>query len=276
MYPEIGKIGPIPIHSFGLMVALAFLTANYLFTKEMKRRGHSEETASVVTLFAFIGGLVGAKLFHLLENYKEFLADPVDAIFNPGGLTFYGGLLLSILMIYIYSRRKQIAFLTLADAAAPSLIIAYGIGRIGCQLAGDGDYGIPTNLPWAMGYPNGYVSTLADKNPELVTYFKQLFPGQAVPVDIPVHPAPVYETLIAFICFAILWKFRTRPSQAGWLFGMYLILAGLERLGVEFIRINPLYGGLSQAQWISIGMILAGSFMMWKLRTLLPPKTAAA
>ncbi len=120
------------------------------------------------------------------------------------------------------------------------------------------------------------IGRITDKNPELVTYFKQLFPGQAVPVDIPVHPAPVYETLIAFICFAILWKFRTRPSQAGWLFGMYLILAGLERLGVEFIRINPLYGGLSQAQWISIGMILAGSFMMWKLRTLLPPKTAAA
>jgi phosphatidylglycerol:prolipoprotein diacylglycerol transferase len=160
-------------------------------------------------------------------------------------------------------------FMTLADAAAPSLILAYGIGRIGCQLAGDGDYGIPTDLPWAMGYPNGYVSTLAAKNPELVTYFKQIFPGSRYRwISRP--PCSVYETLISIFCFVILWKFRTRPSQAGWLFGMYLILAGLERLGVEFIRINPLYGGLSQAQWISIGMILAGSFMMWKLRTLLP------
>ncbi|MBK9248435.1 MAG: prolipoprotein diacylglyceryl transferase [Ignavibacteria bacterium] len=198
----------------------------------------------------------------------------MEAIFNPGGLTFYGGLLLSILMIYIYARRKHINFLTLADAAAPSLILAYGIGRIGCQLAGDGDYGIPTNLPWAMGYPEGYVSTLAAKNPELVTYFKQIFPGQPVPIDIPVHPAPVYETLIALFCFGLLWKFRTRPSQAGWLFGMYLILAGLERLGIEFIRINPLYAGLSQAQWISICMILLGSVMMWKLRGILPQKTA--
>ncbi|MBS1537009.1 MAG: prolipoprotein diacylglyceryl transferase [Bacteroidetes bacterium] len=264
MYPEIGKIGPIPIHSFGLMVAIAFLTANYLFTKEVKRRGYGEDVASVVTFFAFIGGLLGAKLFHLLENFNEFLANPVESLFNPGGLTFYGGLILSITFIYIYSKRKKINFLTLADAAAPSLILAYGIGRIGCQLAGDGDYGIPTNLPWAMGYPNGYVSTLSAKNMELVEYFKHIFPGSAVPVDIKVHPAPVYETLISVVCFVILWKFRKKPNVAGWLFGLYLILAGLERFGVEFIRINPLYAGLSQAQWISIVMMLLGSWMMWK------------
>jgi phosphatidylglycerol:prolipoprotein diacylglycerol transferase len=266
MYPEIGKIGPIPIHSFGLMVALAFLTANYLFTKEVKRRGYGEEIASVVTFFAFIGGLVGAKLFHLLENFSEFLANPVDAIFNPGGLTFYGGLILSIVLIYFYARRKKVNFLVLADAAAPSLILAYGIGRIGCQLAGDGDYGIPTDLPWAMGYPNGYVSTLSARNLELVEHFKQIFPGKAIPLDIQVHPAPVYETLISILCFVILWKLRKRPALAGWLFGLYLILAGLERLGVEFIRINPLYAGLSQAQWISIVMIAVGGYMMWKLR----------
>lgn len=264
MYPEIGKIGPIPIHSFGLMVALAFLTANYLFTKEVKRRGYGEETASVVTFLAFVGGLVGAKLFHLLENFKEFLANPVDAIFNPGGLTFYGGLLFSILLIYIYTRRKKISFLVLADAAAPALILAYGIGRIGCQLAGDGDYGIPTDLPWGMGYPEGYVSTLSAKNLELVEYFKQIFPGRPIPTDIMVHPAPVYETLIAIFCFVILWRLRKRPAMTGWLFGLYLIFAGMERLAVEFIRINPLYWGLSQAQWISIFMIIAGGIMMWK------------
>lgn len=266
MYPEIGKIGPIPIHSFGLMVAIAFLTANYLFTKEVKRRGYGDDVASVVTFFAFIGGLVGAKLFHLLENFSEFMANPVDAIFNPGGLTFYGGLILSIGLIYIYTRRKKIKFLVLADAAAPSLILAYGIGRIGCQLAGDGDYGIPTDLPWAMGYPNGYVSTLSARNLELVEYFKNIFPGREIPTDIKVHPAPVYETLIAVLCFAILWKLRKRPALAGWLFGLYLIFAGLERLSVEFIRINPLYWGLSQAQWISILMIILGGYMMWKKR----------
>ncbi len=264
MYPEIGKIGPIPIHSFGLMVAIAFLTANYLFTKEVKRRGYGDDVASVVTFLAFIGGLVGAKLFHLIENFGEFLNNPSEAIFNPGGLTFYGGLILSIVLIYIYTRRKKLSFLVLADAAAPSLILAYGIGRIGCQLAGDGDYGIPTDLPWAMGYPNGYVSTLSARNLELVEYFKQIFPGRAIPTDIKVHPAPVYETLIAVVCFFILWKLRKRPAMAGWLFGVYLIFAGLERLTVEFIRINPLYVGLSQAQWISIILIIIGGFMMWK------------
>jgi prolipoprotein diacylglyceryltransferase len=118
-----------------------------------------------------------------------------------------------------------------------------------------------------MTYPRGTVSTLAAENPGLAEQFRQIFPDRPVPADIPVHPAPVYETLAALAIFALLWSLRKRPMAAGMLFGIYLVLAGLERLLVEFIRLNPLYLGLSQAQWISIGMIVLGAMLYWTLRT---------
>jgi phosphatidylglycerol---prolipoprotein diacylglyceryl transferase len=277
--PVLFKIGPITVYSFGLMMGIAFIVANYLFTKEIRRKGLPDELAGTVTLIALIGGVAGSKLFSLLENWDRLLADPMGEIFSAAGLTFYGGLILATLSIYLYVRSKKVPFLRVADAAAPSLIIAYGIGRIGCQLAGDGDYGIPSKLPWAMGYPNGTVSTLAAQNPDLARLFQTMYPGQPVPADIPVHPAPVYETLAAFAIFAFLWAIRKRPMATGMLFAIYLIAAGIERLLVEFIRLNDLYLGLSQAQWISVGMILLGSWMVTKLRSMpveeIPPAQPA-
>ena len=263
MYPTLLHIGPLTIYSFGLMVAIAFLTANWLLNAELKRRAfpNAEQLGSSITLLALIGGIFGAKLFHLLENPSYFLEDPIGSLFSGEGLTFYGGLITSIVMILIYLRNKNTHFLAVADAAGPSLMIAYGIGRIGCQLAGDGDYGIPTDHSFGMTYPEGMVSTLSARNPELVRYFQELFPGRPIPEDIAVHPTPVYETLIAFAFFAILWKFRTKSLQMGQLFGMYLILAGIERFFVEFLRMNPLYMGLSQAQWISIGLAISGGII---------------
>ncbi|HYF02191.1 MAG TPA: prolipoprotein diacylglyceryl transferase [Patescibacteria group bacterium] len=261
MCPKLFQIGPIPVYSFGLMVAIAFLVANYFFTKEVKRKGYSEELASTITIFAFFFGLLGSKLFSIFENFGDFLENPVGTFFSPSGLTFYGGLLLSIVAILIYLRAKNIPFLKIADAAAPSLIIAYGLGRLGCHFAGDGDYGLPSKLPWAMGYPKGTVPTLSAQNNELAAAFLKMYPGEPLPVDIAVHPTPVYEFIASIIIFTLLWKLRLQPKMAGWLFGIYLVLAGIERLLVEFIRLNPLYAGLSQAQWISIGMILVGSIL---------------
>ncbi|GAB1429553.1 prolipoprotein diacylglyceryl transferase [Ignavibacteria bacterium] len=240
MYPILFEIGPIVVNSFGAMVAIAFLIANYLFTHELRRKQlpNADAVASTVTLLALGGGILGAKLFHLAENYRDMMADPAGQIFSGAGLTFYGGLLVAIAAIVYYARRKNIQFLVLADAAAPALILAYGIGRIGCQLAGDGDYGIPTDLPWGMAYPNGLV-----------------------PTNEIVHPAPVYETLASVVAFLMLWLLRKKYSRIGDIFGLYLILAGIERLLVEFIRINPLYFGLSQAQWISIAMIIFGAWL---------------
>lgn len=266
MYPVLFELGPIKIYSFGLMMGLAFIAANYLLVSEFKRRRMPDEMAGTVTLIALIAGVVGSKLFSVFENWDRFLADPSGELFSASGLTFYGGLILATLSIWLYVRSKGVPFLRVADAASPSLILAYGIGRIGCQLSGDGDYGIPTDVAWAMSYPNGTVSTLAKENPGLVEQFRQIFPDRPVPADIPVHPAPVYETLAAVAAFALLWALRKRPMAAGMLFSIYLVLAGIERLLVEFIRLNPLYLGLSQAQWISIGMIVLGAMMFWTLR----------
>ncbi len=242
--PILFELGPIKIYSFGLMMGVAFIVASTILAREFSRKGMPPPVAGNITLIALVAGVVGAKLFSIFENFDRFLADWDNELFAASGLTFYGGLVVAIFAIWLYLRKKELRFLRVADAAAPALILAYGIGRIGCQLAGDGDYGVPSDLPWAMAYPNG-----------------------TVPTDIPVHPAPVYETLTALLIFAVLWSMRKRPMATGMLFAWYLILAGLERLLVEFIRLNPLYWGLSQAQWISIGIIIIGGVLVVKLRS---------
>ncbi len=280
MYPELFSIGPIKFHSYGAMLALAFLIANYLLTKEIERKKIYPDVSSTVTFLAIVLGIAGAKLFHLLENFDRFLRNPIGEAFNAGGLTFYGGLIVATIGNLIYLRSQKVPVMRFLDAVAPSLMIGYGIGRIGCLLAGDGCYGKPCNLPWAMTFPNGYVSTLASENPQLVMEFKQLFPGVPVPDDIPVHPTPIYELLYSILFFALLWKLRTLPKQAGWLFFVYFTLQAAGRFTVEFIRLNPpLLFGLSEAQVIAVSMMLIGVFGLWRVSKQpidTPPKEEAA
>jgi phosphatidylglycerol:prolipoprotein diacylglycerol transferase len=264
MLPVLFKIGPITIYSFGAMVALGFLTAYWISVAEFRRRGlpKPKDLASSLLLLAFVGGLVGAKLFHLLEHPEELRGDPLGALVSPAGLTFHGGFLVAAALFLWYIWRHRLPLWRIADSIAPALMLAYGIGRIGCHLAGDGDYGIPTDLPWAVTYPNGTVPTLARLNPELRQKYEELFPGRPVPEDIPVHPTPIYEFLASVGIFTVLWSLRKRARAPGWLFGLYLVLAGLERFLVEFIRLNPTYWGLTQAQWVSL---LALGIGLWLL-----------
>jgi phosphatidylglycerol---prolipoprotein diacylglyceryl transferase len=261
MYPELFKIGPFTVYSYGLMLGIAFIVASYILGKEFERKKLDQNIATEITLFAIIFGIIGSKLFYLFENWSEFLKDPLMA-FSPGGLTFYGGLILSIIVIWIYIRRKKIPFLVVADAASPSLILAYGIGRIGCHLAGDGDYGIPTNLPWGVNYSHGTVPpSVMFRDFNFQKYFPDIakhFPN-GVPDNTPLHPTPIYEFILAVIIFFILWKFRKKDWADGKLFMYYLILAGIERFSIEFIRLNPRYlFGLTEAQLISVVMVIAG------------------
>ncbi len=261
MYPELFKIGPFTVYSYGLMLGIAFIIASYILGKEFERKKLDQNLATEITLLAIIFGIVGSKLFSLFENWDAFLRDPLIA-FSPGGLTFYGGLILSIIAIGIYVRRKKIPFLVVADAASPSLILAYGIGRIGCQLAGDGDYGVPTNLPWGTNFSHGTVPPSVMFNQfNFQKYFPEIakrFPN-GVPDNTPLHPAPIYEFILAVIIFFILWKLRKKDWVDGKLFMYYLIFAGIERLCIEFIRLNPrLLFGLTEAQLISAVMIIAG------------------
>lgn len=257
MYPELFKIGPFTVYSYGLMLGIAFIVASYILTKEIERKKMNPNIATEVTLIAIIFGVIGAKLFHLFENWDAFINSPIKMAFSPGGLTFHGGLLLVIAAVWIYSKRKKIPFLTIADLAVPSLALAYGIGRIGCHLAGDGDYGFPTNLPWGTNYENG---TVPPSSMFRGSEIAKGFPSGVVPDNTPLHPTPIYEFLIMLVIFFILWKLRKKEWIDGKLFTVYLMLAGLERLMVEFIRLNPkLLFGLSEAQLISIFLMVAGA-----------------
>lgn len=258
MCPELFKIGPFTVYSYGLMLGTAFIVASYILTKEVERRKFSTNLATEITFIAIIFGIIGAKLFHLFEHWDSFIADPLRMAFSPGGLTFHGGLILVIIASWIYSKRKKIPFLTLADMAAPPLALAYGIGRIGCHLAGDGDYGIPTNLPWGTNYENGTVPpSIAFRGTEIA----KSFPGGVVPDNTLVHPTPIYEFLLMVIIFFILWKLRKKEWPDGKLFSVYLILAGLERFSIEFIRINPrILFGLSEAQIVAVLLIISGLY----------------
>jgi len=249
MYPYLFEIGPITIASFGLMVALGFLAALQVLSREFVRKdikGGGELASSIITT-AMVGGLVGAKLYFVLFETPANLewGELFDLVFSGYGLTWYGGFIVAAAAITWQVHRHRLPVLQVADAAGIALALGYAIGRIGCQLAGDGDYGVPTDLPWAMAYPNGVVPTLEK-----------------------VHPAPVYETLSHLSIFALLWWTRKNISPPGLSFCLYLGLAGLARFGVESIRINPrVLWGFSEAQLISIAMMAVGlvwGFWLWR------------
>jgi phosphatidylglycerol:prolipoprotein diacylglycerol transferase len=256
MYPELFKIGPLTVYSYGLMLGIAFITASWILTKEVERKKLNPNIATEITILAIIFGIVGAKLFHLFENFDAFLEDPIGMAFSPGGLTFFGGLILAVFAIWIYTKRKKIPFLFIADAAAPALALAYGIGRIGCHLAGDGDYGIPTDLPWGTNYENGTVP------PSVMFQGHEIaknYPNGIVPNDTPLHPTSVYEFLMGAVIFLILWKLRKKDWIHGKLFMFYLIFTAIARFSIEFIRLNPrILFGFTEAQLISIGLFMAG------------------
>ncbi len=257
MCPKLLQIGPFPIYGYGLMLAIGFITGSYLLTSEFKRRNIDPNLANTITLIALIAGVAGSKILYLIEHLTLFLADPFGMAFSPGGLTFYGGLILAAFSIYIYGRSKGIDFFIIADSTAPGLILAYGIGRIGCHLAGDGDYGFPTTLPWGTNYSKGtYPPSAAFRGfPEITSRF----PNGIVPDSTLCHPTPVYEFLLCALAFWFLWSIRKKVTPDGKLFMLYLILAGVERFSVEFLRINPrLAFGLSEAQLISVVLTIVG------------------
>ena len=254
--PELFSIGPFTIYSYGLMLGIAFITGSYLLSKEFERKKLPTNFATEITLLAIIFGIIGSKLFHLFENWDAFLRDPIQMSLSPGGLTFYGGLIVATFVIAIYLKIKKISFLYIADAAAPALMLGYGIGRTGCHFSGDGDYGIPTSLPWGVNYENGIVKpSEAFLNTEIALGFE----NGIVPDNTPLHPTPIYEFLFAAIAFYFLWKLRKKETPDGLLFMYYMIGTGVSRFLIEIIRINPRYVfGLSEAQIISVILILIG------------------
>ena len=227
---------------------------------------HAYELTGTLVFIAAIAGIIGAKVFHQLENFNEFLADPIGSLLSFNGLTFYGGLIVAAITLIIYSKKNKIPWPELADTVAPALMIGYAIGRIGCQVAGDGDWGIVNLAPkpewlsllpdwmWAYDYPHNVLN-------------------QGIPIEgcsgphcfrlaQTVFPTPIYETTTCFILFLGLWFSRKRFKIPGVLFSVYLILNGIERFFIEKIRVNETYhifnSEITQAEIISVVLILVG------------------
>ncbi len=267
--PEwIPLLGGTPITSFGVMMLAAFLVAAEVHRSEMRRVGEDPERSWDLLFSAVIGGILGAKVYYLLLNWDRTIADPVGMIFARGGLVWYGGFLLAAAMVTLKIRRLGLNFRQQADMVAPALAIAYAVGRVGCFLVGD-DYGRPTGGPLGVRFPDGAPPSTVENlerqfgvavDPALVARF-----GNVVPV----HPTQLYEVAMSTGIFLILWSLRKRPHAAGWLFGLWLVLAGVERLVVEFFRAKDdrFFGVFTLAQMISVALIVIGVLITVRLST---------
>jgi phosphatidylglycerol:prolipoprotein diacylglycerol transferase len=264
MHPELFKIGPFTVYSYGLMLGVGFILSSMALGNRLKRMKMDPGIGNTVTLLAIVFGVIGSKLLYVLENWGMFLKVP-GILWSPGGLTWYGGFILATVAIWTYCRRRKIRFADICDAASPALLLGYGVARIGCHLAGDGDYGMPTDLPWAAVYSNGtYPPSIAFSGfPEIVAKYGV---NGVVPDTIPVHPTPVYEFLLGLAGFILFINLAKKSRPAGWLFMAYLVYAGASRFAVEFLRLNPRFlFGLSEAQLISAILIVVGIAGMSRL-----------
>ena len=234
MQPEL-DIGPITLQTFGLMLGLGFVVAGVAAGRFLKEIGKPVDWAYEMVFAALVGGIVGARLWWVAENWSEASDDVLGNLFSGSGLVFFGGAVGGAIAVLLWAWWRNWLTWQMADVAAVPLAAGYAIGRIGCQLAGDGDYGIAWDGPWAMAYPEGTVPTTEE-----------------------VHPTPVYETLVMGTVAILLWRWRHR-WRPGTLFALWLVLAGVERFLIEFIRRNDeVLAGLTQPQLIALAMMLGG------------------
>ncbi len=246
MYPFI-HLGPVTLGTYGLMVAAALLCGFLVMRADLRRRSLAMDAESIIGVTG-LAGLAGARLYHLLEEPRDFFANPWPLLFSTMGFAWFGAFLGGFIAIVWLARSYKVKALLMLDIAAPAAALGYGIGRIGCLISGDGDYGVPTSLPWGMSFPNGLVPTTQR-----------------------VHPTPLYELLASLAIAWILWRLGARVMRrhaaTGTVFAAYLMLSGLARFLVEFIRINPrvFFGILSNAQLASAMCFIGGAILLWSL-----------
>jgi phosphatidylglycerol---prolipoprotein diacylglyceryl transferase len=265
MIPILLRLGPVnllghpltlTIYSYGLMMALGFIAADLVIAADCPRRGIDPDYATAVVLWGALGGLIGARLYDVLDNWRLYMANPITIIWSGSGFVWFGGFIGGITAAYFVARYYKVSVGATADMCGPALAIGQALGRIGCHLSGDGDWGIPSTLPWAVAYPKAIVGwgpqtvLKLDPHGNLVSGF---FPG------VRVHPTPIYEAILYAGVFFILWSMRKRAGTPGRIFFLYLVLLGGCRFMVEFLRINPrVLWGLSEAQLIALAMVAVG------------------
>lgn len=244
MIPQIVHLGPIPLNSFGLMVALGLLAAILRLGLSFERAGVRRELADSVVFLGGICGIVGARLWYLGSNFQSVRHDLLGALFSSAGFVFYGGFLVGAVAVIVYARRLSLPVSTLADALGPALALAYAIGRLGCQLSGDGDYGMATDSWIGMSYATGVVPTA----PGVLAY-----------------PTPLFESMLALLILVPLCRAELSPAwqPSGRRFGLYLTLMSIERFLIEFIRIEArVVPGFSQAQIVAVMLFVVGVGLM--------------
>jgi phosphatidylglycerol:prolipoprotein diacylglycerol transferase len=256
MYPVLFRIGSFELTSFGVLMALAFLTAGWILARELERIGDDPETAWDIVWYGAVGGILGAKIYYLILNWNETAADPWGAILSRAGLVWYGGFIGGALLIWWRLAARKLPVLRFGDAIAPALAMGYVVGRLGCFLVGD-DYGRPTDRPWGIAFPDGAPPSTAGN---LRAFGVDLPPTIADGTVLAVHPTQLYEMAMMLVVFAMLWAWRKRGWPAGVLWFAYVALAGVERFIVEIFRAKDdrFLGVFTIAQLISVGLVLVG------------------
>jgi len=252
MIPYI-HLGPLEIGTFGIFMWLGFVAAYFVWQKDLARRQIRADISSMVAGIA-LAGVVGAKLYNALQEPADLVAHPFAVLFSRTGFAWFGGFIGGVLAISYFARRYRVPLLALMDSASPAAAVGYAIGRIGCLTSGDGDYGIPTTVPWGVHFPP---PALVPSGPVCEQY--------GFPSNCAVHPTPMYELIGGLIIAALLWKLGT-DRRRGAIVAWFFILSGIERFLVEIIRINPkLYWGMSNAQVASLASVVAGFILLMAL-----------
>ena len=255
VHPFSYPVGPLELTGFGLAMFLGFVMAQIVVSHEEARRGHDPNPVADLVFAAVVGGLLGAKLY-----YVVLTGDPA-MLFERAGFVYWGGLIGGTIAVLAMARWKKIRLWQVTDVAAPAVMAAYAIGRTGCWAVGD-DYGIPWNGPWAVMFPNGAPPSTAGI---MARAFNVQFPAGTPPdMVVAVHPTQLYQVTIASIFFLILWRLRDHRHAEGWLFGVFCVLAGIERFIVEFFRAKDdrFAFGLTTAQLLAIAFIAVGLVIM--------------
>jgi phosphatidylglycerol:prolipoprotein diacylglycerol transferase len=258
MYPTLVKIGSFEITTFGLMMFAAFIIGGWVLTRQFRRYGLSDDAASSVVMAAALGGIAGAKIYYAIL-FRDW-----HLLLDRAGLVWYGGLIGGVLACGAYVMAKKMDFITVSDAAAPALAIGYALGRIGCFLVGD-DYGRPTTSWIGIAFPKGSPPTTAESLRQFGVHVDpSILPDQILRV----HPTQLYESAAAFTMFAILIYASRRPHAKGRIFGLFLILMGIERFLVEIVRAKDdrFLGPFTVAQLISVILLLGGIGLVWSRR----------
>lgn len=254
-HPTVFNLGPLELTGFGLAMLMAFAIAQYVCQRELAHRGHVKEAEAMpdVTLAALIGTLIGGKLYYVLLTG--------ETLFSRGGFVFWGGFMGAVLLCFLVIRWRKLVFARFADVAGIAIAAGYAVGRSGCWAIGD-DYGKPWSGPLSVSFPEGTPPSTVSV---MSSQFGVSFPDGAAPDQVvAVHPTQLYETAMGFAMFLILWRFKGHTHREGWLFGMYCVLAGIERFIVEFFRAKDdrLIAGLSTAQFVAIAVASIGVTLM--------------